>query len=366
MLSENFQSRAKPAVFVDGSGGTIASVPSPNGRQAKLALDEIVDRFVPEVRNYARLVCPSPGSGEGCEELIDSTEADHSHFTKCASVHFRQMQRRGLVGQVRPAGTDTLDRMASRMRLMLRNPTMPIIITGAQRGFDERWSDAPRNFRDAVFAASHPEMPAGVWVVFNGRIMDPRFVVKRSSSDVDAFASVNGDDVGEVEAPDHLRISYTAAQADGDEEPQLLPEFELGVKVEVIDPDYEPKWLSAVLERPDIRGLVLRGYGLGNIPTRLRPPLQRWAATKPIVVGTQCFSGPVNLGKYEVGQLARETGVLSAGNLSPAYAVALLQWLMPRTEGLQHLREVWDNTVQSSLCPGTPPTLKFARTAQAA
>ena len=353
----NSERRGLPGVFIDGSGGTIASVPSPVGRQAKLSLDEIVDMLAPELRNYVHLVCLAPQTGEGCEEMIDSTEADHQHFVRCARVHYRQMRGRGVVGQVHLTGTDTLEQKAVRMALMLRNANMPVVITGSQRGVDERWSDAAKNLRDAVYAAGHPDMPPGVWVIFNGRIIDPRLVAKRSSADVDAFTSVNGADVGEIEAPHHFRVSRTFCQDAADEAPLFMPEFELGVKTEVITPDYQPAWLDAVLARQDVRGLVLRGYGLGNIPSRLLPSLREWAETKPIVVGTQCFDGPANLRKYQVGELARRTGVLSAGNLSPAYTLSLLQWLMARIQDVEQLKSVWESTVYSALSPGMPAAI---------
>jgi len=297
-------------------------------------------------------------------EQIDSTEAEHAHFVKCAAIHFAQM-RKSIAGHVHFTGTDTLQHKAARMHLMLPNPPVPIIISGSQLGFDERWTDAPRNLRDAIYVASHPDTPLGVLVVFNGHIFDPKFVAKRSSSSLDAFASVNGEYIGEVEAPNHLRIFRNADRSATDDDPQFLPEFDLGVKVQEVTPETTEEDLATVLERANVHGLVLRGYGLGNIPTRLLPVLRTWARVKPIAVGTQCFSGPVN-GKYEVGRLARETGVLAAGNFSPAYTLALLGWLLPRVSDMDHLKEIWNNIVQSSLRPGSPPILTTAEMAQAA
>ena len=173
------------------------------------------------------------------------------------------------------------------------------------RGFDEAWSDARVNLRDAVFASVHPNMPPGIYVCFHHRLIDARVVHKRSTTDPDGFGSMNGSDVGRVMAPDTLAIHRREDLFRLRSEPQLRAGFENAVKVESLQSGYEPAWLEAILERPDLRGLVLQVFGMGGIPSSgpraLTPVLKMYAKVKPVVAVTRCIDGPTSLRSYKVG-----------------------------------------------------------------
>jgi L-asparaginase/Glu-tRNA(Gln) amidotransferase subunit D len=333
------------------TGGTFASEPGDDGygnrKPTRNALD-LVYREVPDAIQYADLTVSELDS-----QPIDSTEADVEHFIKCAWLHFNKFRER-FVGHVHTTGTDTLAEKAAALALSLRKPPVPIILTGAQRGFDARHSDAATNFRDALFAAAHPDMPPGVHVVFHHRIIDATVVEKRSTASVDAFGSHNDGDIGCVIAPGHLEIFRPVHHAWIAGKPELVAKFDPCVKVEYLTATYTAAWLDGVLSRDDVHGLILCAFGLGGVPSRLLPVLKRHAPVKPIIITTQCPDGPTNLDEYAVGVLAAETGALSAGTLSLAYANVLLQHLLAVTCGLEDLRKTWAEAVHYRLGAAVP------------
>jgi L-asparaginase len=354
--AESRMQSPKVAVFCGQTGGTLASTAGDGGHGNKkptTSLNDLIRSRVPEVMAYAELVVPDVGEPDCVKSLIDSTEADVDHFAECIRIHFRKFKE-PFAGHVHTTGTDILAEKAAAFSIALRKPTVPIIITGAQRGFNDRHSDAAANLRNAVFAAAHRQMPPGVFVVFNHRIIDASVVEKRSTISLDAFASHNRDDLGSVDAPNCFEIRSGVHHGWTAGVPEMSAEFDPFVKIEQLTASYNPAWLEDVLNRDDVHGLIIRAFGLGGIPGRLLPVLNRHADRKPIVVQSQCADGPTNLDEYKVGVLAAETGVLCTGALSPAYATLLLQHLLAVTDGLNHLRQAWNSLVHYRLGAATP------------
>jgi len=354
--TQGCRSIRKPQVFIGQDGGTIASTPKGEGqgnKEVNESLAELISRNTPDVLDYADLVIPEPGKKDCVKYLIDSSEADLERFVECAKIHFSKLGE-PFVGHVHTTGTDRLQDKAAAFAIAIRKPPVPIVITAAMRGFKERHSDAPRNLRDAVYAAAHPDMPPGVYVVFNGRIIEASIVQKRSTVSLDAFHSQNGDDVGYVDAPNCLEIRRHAYHRWINGKPELVAEFDPNVKVVEINASYDPAWLEDDLSRCDVHGIILRVPGLGGIQSRLVETLKRYSNKKPIVVQTQCVDGPTNLEEYAAVAGAARTDVLCTGSLSHAYATLLLHHLLAVTKSMEELRVAWNTLVHYRLGASVP------------
>ena len=77
------------------------------------------------------------------------------------------------------------------------------------------------------------------------------------------------------------------------------------------------------LARPRFDGVVIQGFGRGNVPPGVLPAVRRWQADgKPVVLATRCAFGEVG-GEYAFegggGQLLR-MGVIAAGPRAPSLA----------------------------------------------
>lgn len=64
-------------------------------------------------------------------------------------------------------GTDTLCETGEFLHEHIKDPTIPIILTGAMRPFEMKRSDALQNLNEAIFATGTLE--PGIWVVAHGR-----------------------------------------------------------------------------------------------------------------------------------------------------------------------------------------------------
>lgn len=78
-----------------------------------------------------------------------------------------------------------------------------------------------------------------------------------------------------------------------------------------------------------MKGLVLEGYGTGNVPLRigrsLIPAIEAAREARvPVVVVSQCLRGYVDLARYAGGAAAENAGAISGGDMTPEAALAKL------------------------------------------
>jgi L-asparaginase len=66
-------------------------------------------------------------------------------------------------------GTDTLCQTGEFLYEQIKDPQIPIILTGAMRPFEMKRSDALQNLNEAIFASGI--LPPGIWVVAHGKAL---------------------------------------------------------------------------------------------------------------------------------------------------------------------------------------------------
>jgi L-asparaginase len=151
------------------------------------------------------------------------------------------------------------------------------------------------------------------------------------------------------------------------ETPNLLPLAELGLHVQIhphagLFARQVPAAVGGRLEsaievmtpfpgmpwRPpaaQTRGLVLQGFGAGNLPmgrTDLRDLFAHCARRGlPVVITSQCLSGGVDLATYELGAMALDLGAISGGLHTRWAAVAKLALVLGAGGGVPEAREAF-------------------------
>lgn len=246
----------------------------------------------------------------------DMTTADHKRIADTIDENIGKYD-----GIVITHGTDTMAYTAAALSVMLQDPPIPVVLTGSQRPFFDKDSDAPKNFADA-FTVSDRASAGDIFVVFGGRIMRGCDCTKIDTVSDDAFCSATGNEGkianGNVSFPDsenHGRYNYDSSlcRADG--------------KVALLDmhPSFEPDIISLLYEG-GTRGFVIRCYGAGGMPEKVRTALGKVIAkgAKAVAV-TQCLHGGANLNIYAVGTDAEKAGIIDGGNMTAEYAVT---WMM--------------------------------------
>jgi L-asparaginase len=147
-------------------------------------------------------------------------------------------------------------------------------------------------------------------VVFAGGIFGGLSAVKLDAFSPDAFGAPHGAPLGRMEAG----VPRYAGPPVPGRGPLAVPGLTARVAMVALLLGDDGALLD--LARPRFDGVVIEGFGRGNVPPGVVPAILRWLeAGKPVVLASRCPLGEVG-GEYAFegggGQLLRQ-GVLAAG-----------------------------------------------------
>jgi L-asparaginase len=203
----------------------------------------------------------------------------------------------------------------------------PVIFTGAQKPFEEKGSDAKNNILHAVETACAGD--AGVFIVFGSKKISGVCATKVSESDLNAFESPLIQSVQKK----NLNIAYPES-------------FSFEKNVCVIDclPGISEE--TAPILPTSCRGVVIRGFGAANIPSKLLSWVKRIRRMHiPVVVVSQCARGVARMKMYKVGTDALSLGVLSGGDMTLEAVVTKLMWILGQTTDEEKISYMFMNSL---------------------
>jgi L-asparaginase len=100
-------------------------------------------------------------------------------------------------------------------------------------------------------------------------------------------------------------------------------------------PGLNPQLLLGALDT-GVRGLVLKAFGAGNIPTLQRslvPVVEKATSLDiPVVIVSQCLHAHVDLQAYAGGKAAHTAGAIGAGDMTDEAALTKLMVTLGRTD----------------------------------
>ncbi len=314
-------------ILIIGTGGTIASAMTERGYKAQLGIDEILD-----------IAGIKPRNGEIIESLdllnVDSTLMQPEDWVTIGRAVFEAFGEYD--GIVITHGTDTLAYTSSALSFIVRNPPVPVVLTGSMLPITEPGSDAPRNLRTAVtFARSG--IP-GVYVAFMDKVILGTRASKVNSLGLNAFQSINYPDIAYVKG-EKLIVREHPKFPGG--EPSFDPRLNPNVADVRLTPGFSPEAFLALSNAVD--GILIEGYGAGGIPYRGRDLLSAVSSVskgKPVLMTTQAVYGGVDLTRYEVGRRALEAGVIPTGDMTKEAALTKLMWAIGHTSDVEKIREI--------------------------
>jgi L-asparaginase len=263
---------------------------------------------------------------------IDSSNIRPEHWDRVAEAIARRYN--DCDGFVVTHGTDTMAYTASALSFVLAGLGKPVILTGSQIPGTRIDSDARRNFVNAVRVATMDL--AGVFIVFDRKIILGARATKLSESRLDAFVAVNRGVVGDIRVDVRLGEHRSRSNAPLD----LKKGFEENVAVVTLMPGMPPAILTNIVES-GIKGLVLRGFGTGNVAYDYHDAVERAAELGiPVVVTTQCVQGATMMHLYDLGAKLLELGAIQAYDMSLEATVTKLMWALGRAGSLDAVREI--------------------------
>lgn len=340
---------SKPTVSILGCGGTIASrIEYTTGAVfPAFSPDDLLLSF-PELNEIANI------RGRKLFDLF-SEDMTPAHWQIVAREVAKEIKSKS-DGIILMHGTDTMHYTAAALSFMLQNPTVPVVLVGAQRSSDRGSSDNAMNLACGALIGAKSDI-AEVGVCMHGNMADGHClfhqgtkVRKMHTSRRDTFRSIN--------ALPFAKVWYSRREIEllrTDYKPRKTGRFVLDDKINprvglfYSYPGIEPDMIEGLGSFYD--GIVVAGTGLGHVPTNpgadkltknLIPALQVLIETGvPVVIAPQTIYGRLNLNVYEAGRLLNDIGVIGHGcDWTPETALVKLMWVLGHTKNLNKVREL--------------------------
>jgi L-asparaginase len=320
-------SSRRPRVLFLYTGGTLGMLRRDPG---PLAPSHVAEDVLPFVRGLEREV-----DVEG-EQLcnLDSSDMGPAHWERLGAAIAGRLD--AFDGFVVLHGTDTMAWTACALSFLLRNLPKPVVLTGAQRPIAFVRTDARVNLVHSALCAGMDVPEVGIY--FGRWLFRGNRATKTSIQSYDAFES--------PDLPPLVEMGVEVLQRAAPRRPtgpfRAVPGFAEDVGVLDVVPGSTPRLLAAAVDA-GAKGILLRGFGAGNVPQKAWPGAIRAAADAgvPVVVASQCSRGTVDLGAYEGGRAALDAGAMSPGAMTTEAATVKLMHLLAQGLGGDALRAAY-------------------------
>ncbi len=313
------QTSKRPKVLILFCGGTIVMAKTEQGILDMIDRDQAVQALLNielRIQGIADLTVEYVDN-------IDSSNITAQHWDTIAKVIDKNYDKYD--GFVITHGTNTMAYTSSALTFSLKDIGKPVVLTGSQIPGNQIETDARRNFVNSIRLATMDI--SGVMVVFDEEIILGARASKVSESKLDAFETINWDDLGEIRLDIRLSDQHRPRH---NRSLKLQTGFDENIAVITLFPQMNPAILKAVLSEK-ISGVILRGYGAGGISYAYLDILKDLKKRKiPVVVSTQCMEGATMMHMDDVGTRALQAGVIQAHDMSIECTIVKLMWALKR------------------------------------
>ncbi|MEJ5258302.1 MAG: asparaginase [Fervidobacterium sp.] len=321
----------KKRIIIISTGGTIAMVKKgrtvvPFDKGNALVTD------IPELHEIAEV--------ELCEfSNIPSPQMTPRLMLELAKKIDEFLEKDNYDGAVITHGTDTLEETAYFLDLVLKTEK-PVVLTASMRNISELSTDGPRNVLSSVLvASSDSSYGMGVVVCLNDEIHAAREVTKTYTSNVATFDSPGYGPLGVVDENNviYFRKSLTREKI-------ITDKIEERVAVVKAFTGDDGAILRAV-HNMGYKGIVLEGFGRGNIPPEVAQAVEEIVNSGvPVVITSRCFKGRVYpIYGYAGGgaDLRRKGAILSEHPLSQKARIKLML-VLGITSDIEEIRKYFE------------------------
>ena len=331
-------------ILILATGGTIVCASTDNGLLPHYSVEDLLECVQPIHKHHSI-------TGKMVMN-IDSSNMNPTYWLAIAGVikeHYQDYD-----GFVITHGTDTMAYTAAALTYILEGLNKPVIITGSQYSMVDRETDAILNLNDAIHFSS--EELAGVFISFDGKLINGTRAIKTKTKSYDAFNSVNYPPVAEIK---HNRISYNQSvcahfakrhNKNQRPSPSLSPAARVEENIFVLKlfPGLNPAIFDYL--RQNTSGVIIESYGIGGVSSEIFDIASKvhelTEAGIAVVLTTQCLQEGVNLHLYEVGRSLPLARVIYGKDMNTEALVPKLMWALGKTADQMEVKRLVETTVQ--------------------
>jgi len=333
------KSRNKEEIVLFFTGGTISMRPKDDGHGVVPTGD--ITQLLTDLAPYVE--------GVGLRSVLwsdlPSPHITPEHMFQLAKDVDQCLAKPSVRGVVVVHGTDVIVESAFMADLVIGS-AKPVVYTGSMRFYGEMGYDGIRNLINSIRACMIPLPPmAGVSLLMADRLFSAKDVIKKNSLNINAFEAPESGPMGYV-VGNEIVITHLPRDKTDYKKP-LIPTDSIDSNVAVIA-CYTGMGANLLehLRQNKISGLVLEGFGAGNVPLEVVSGIEAMIGGGiPVVLTTQCFEG----GVYPVyaypggGMDLLKKGVIMAGRLSSSKARVQLMVALGAGFKIEQIRRSYEN-----------------------
>ena len=305
------------------TGGTIASVPMESGVAPSFDAERLLSFVTEQIKNSCQIYAQAILN-------VDSVNMNPQLVLEIAQTIFDNYH--DFDGFVITHGTDSMAYTAALLTYTLQNLQKPVVLTGSQVPMGALHTDAIKNLADAIKFAT--EDIAGVFVVFDGKLINGTRANKFKTRSKNAFRSVNYPYVAEVRSGKIAYNQQVLGSLTGDR--TKTPELKKSLCTNILLLKLYPGMNVTIFNylKTVYKGIILESFGAGAVPCEddrfnvAAKISELWDAGTIVVLTTQCFEDGVHLGEYKVGKALCKNKLILAQDMSTEALVAKLMWAL--------------------------------------
>ena len=316
------------------TGGTIGMMQAADHSYLTPVDFQNIRRYLPEVD---RLSCeiefvsfgvPIDSSNMSPEiwiQMVELIEAQYDSFDGFVILH----------------GTDTMAYTASALSFMLEGLSKPVILTGAQLPVAVIRTDARENLINTLEIAANQQFSIPeVGVVFDAKMLRGNRCLKYSSETFQAFVSPLYPPLVQAGVDLEFFPEFWVPRTDAPF--QAHKKMETNVALIKFYPGIQKQMVCALLNLPDMRGVVLETYGAGSLPDYpwlLDALKERIDSGLVVLNNSQCPAGKVSQERYKNSNTLQSIGVLSGRDMTISAALTKLMYLLGRFDDVHEIKK---------------------------